>query len=263
MNPEISIVTVTMNHLSVLKEMLQSLYVTAKPVVPFELIVVDNCSTDGTVPFVQTNFPLARLIQNSQKQGFAKNNNDGAKLATGNYILILNPDIVLTSGAIDQLYNYLKEDALIGIVAPQLLNADLSTQYSARKFMTLQVLLIRMLTRGKDRVYNKSVQQYLMCDLSYKEPIEVDWCMGAALLFEKRFYQELEGFDERFFLYVEDTDICHRCWKAGRKVVYLPTSKMIHMHQRSSKNLNKRTWMHLTSLFYFFRKNCFKIERTT
>lgn len=261
MKPEISIVTVTMNHLSVLKDMLQSLYVTSKPTISFELIIVDNCSTDDTVTYIKENYPFVKLIENKKTQGFAKNNNEGAQLAIGNYILILNPDIVLTPNAIDILYDYLRTNPLVGIVAPKLLNADMTLQYSARKFMSVKLLLIRIFTKGRDNIHNKTVQQYLMCNITYRDPIEVDWCMGAALLFKKEFYFELNGFDEKFFLYVEDTDICNRCWKAGKKVIYLPDSEMIHMHQRSSKKFSKKTWIHLKSLLYFLRKNNFKIER--
>ena len=91
-------------------------------------------------------------------------------------------------------------------------------------------------------------------------PTEVDWCMGAAFLISHTFYNELKGFDEKFFLYVEDMDICYRCWKKNKKVVYYPLSKMTHVHQRSSQRLNKKTLIHLKSFFYFFRKNRFKIK---
>jgi Predicted glycosyltransferases len=261
MQPEISIITVTMNHLSLLKDLLETLFVSAKPVVSFELIIVDNCSTDGTSSYIKEHYPSVTIIDNKSKQGFAKNNNDGAKIASGKYLLILNPDIKLRPKAIDNLYEYLKNDKTVGIVAPQLLNTDLSTQYSARNFMSLKLLLIRIFTKGKDDVNNKTVNTYLLRDISGTEPVEVDWCMGAALLLEKKFYFQLNGFDEKFFLYVEDADLCHRCWLANKKVVYLPSAKMIHQHQRSSRDFNKKTWLHLKSMFYFFRKNKFTIKR--
>lgn len=261
MRPEVSIVTVIMNHLSVLKDMLESLFITTKPSVSFELIIVDNCSTDGSANYIKEHYPSVVLIENKKEQGFAKNNNDGAKVADGNYILILNPDITLINNAIDVLYDYIKTNPSVGIVAPKLLNPDLSLQYSARKFISLKVLFIRIFTKGKDDIHNKAVQHYLMYDSVCDGPIEVDWCMGAALLFKKDFYFELGGFDEKFFLYVEDADICNRCWKAGKKVIYLPQAEVIHMHQRSSKNFNKKTWIHLQSFFYFFKKNHFKIKR--
>ncbi|MDH6306150.1 N-acetylglucosaminyl-diphospho-decaprenol L-rhamnosyltransferase [Parabacteroides sp. PF5-5] len=261
MNPEISIITVTMNHLPLLKEMLYSLFVSCKPATSFELILVDNCSTDGTIEYVREAYPSVHIIENTEINGFAKNNNTGAAQAKGRFILILNPDIILTDGAIDTLYQYLKNNPSAGIVAPRLLNQDGSIQLSARHFMSVKFLLCRIFTNGKDDTNNPVVQEYLMPDISDDQPSEVDWCLGAALLFEKSFYQQLGGFDEKFFLYVEDADICQRCWFAGKKVIYLPQSQMIHAHQRTSAHLSKKTIMHLKSHFYFLRKNRFKIER--
>ena len=145
MKPEISIITVGMNHLSYVKEMLASLYSVGSPSVSFEVIFVDNCSTDGTADYIRNNYPTIKLIENQKKYGFARNNNIGAKHAIGNYILILNPDIILTQGAIDKLYNYAIKHPSCGIVAPKLQNRDCSLQYSARRFPSIKILLNRAL----------------------------------------------------------------------------------------------------------------------
>ena len=261
MQPQISIITVTMNHLHLLKQMLDSLFYKYPPKVSFELIIVDNCSTDNTKEYVIKNFPNVNYIENDQVAGFAENNNKGVKFAKGEYILILNPDIIVLENSIDILYEYLSNNNEAGIVAPQLLNLDLSIQHSMRKFITPGILFARLSTKGKDNSKNKKVTEYLISNICINQPTEVDWCMGAALLFKKSFYDKLRGFDEKFFLYVEDMDICHRCWKMGKSVVYIPESKMIHAHQRSSRKLNKKTIMHIKSMIYFFRKNKFKITR--
>lgn len=262
MKPAISIITVTMNHLPLLKEMLNSLFVTCVPNISFEVILVDNNSTDGTVEFVEKTYPSVHIIENKQIYGFAKNNNIGARLAQGEYIFILNPDIILLPDSIDILYSYLKENSSAGIVAPRLLNPDFSIQRSARNFMNLKLLFYRIFTFGKDDTSNKTVQTYLMPELSDDQPTAVDWCLGAALLFKSDFYRELGGFDEHFFLYVEDTDICQRCWFARKKVIYLPQAEMIHAHQRNSVHFSRKTLIHLKSHFYFLRKNKFKISRS-
>lgn len=250
-----------MNHLSLLKKMLYSLYIQYPPQVSFELILIDNCSTDNTEEFIKSNYPQIKYYKNNTISGFAENNNKGASYATGEYIFILNPDVIILPQSIDILYQFLKNHVEVGIVAPQLLNLDSTIQYSARTFISPSILLARIFTKGKDKSDNKYVKQYLMTDISKEQPTEVDWCMGAALLLTASFYRELKGFDEGFFLYVEDMDLCHRCWKRGKKVIYLPLSKMIHAHQRSSSKFNKKTIMHLKSMLYFFKKNRFKIKR--
>lgn len=260
MTPEISIITVSMNHLSFLKEMLASLFTTGMPSVSFEVILVDNCSTDGTVPYIKENYPSVNIVENPEIYGFARNNNIGAEHTTGKYILILNPDIILTPGAIDVLHAYMVAHPECGIVAPKLQNRDGSLQYSARRFPNLRIILKRILTKGNDSSDSSVVENYLLKNLSMDQPTEVDWCMGAAFLMSHMFYTELKGFDENFFLYVEDTDICYRCWEKNRKVIYNPLSRMIHVHQRSSQHLNKKTWTHMKSFFYFFKKNHFKIK---
>lgn len=261
MNPIISIITVTMNHLPLLEKMLHSLYIDNPPKVNFELILVDNCSTDNTEEFIRTHYTQIRYYKNDKIAGFAANNNKAASYAKGEYILILNPDIILLKDSIDTLYQYLQDHQEVGIVAPQLLNTDLSIQHSVRTFISPPILMARIFTKGNDNSTNHYVKQYLMTELSPTSPSDVDWCMGAALLLKNSFYQQLNGFDEGFFLYVEDMDICHRCWKLGKKVIYLPSSKMIHAHQRSSQKINRKTLLHLKSMLYFFRKNRFKINR--
>lgn len=261
MKPLLSIITVTMNHFALLKRMLTSLYVEATPSCSFELIVIDNCSTDGTEEYIKTHYPQINYIKNENIAGFAANNNRGAAIAEGDYMLVLNPDIILLPGSIDQLMDYLQTHPDVGIVAPRLLNTDHTLQYSARTFISPSILLARLLTKGKDGSNNGTVQQYLLKNISNEAPSEVDWCMGAALLLRKTLYAQLKGFDEHFFLYVEDMDLCHRCWKFGKKVVYLPSSSMVHAHQRSSTKLNKKTWLHLKSIFYFWKKNRYSIQR--
>ena len=212
MKPEISIITVGMNHLSYVKEMLASLYSVGSPSVSFEVIFVDNCSTDGTADYIRNNYPTINLIEN-QRNMVLPEIIILSKTCYRNYILILNPDIILTQGAIDKLYNYAIKHPSCGIVAPKLQNRDCSLQYSARRFPSIKILLNRALTKGNDKSGNKNVQTYLLKNLPMDTPTEVDWCMGAAFLISHTFYNELKGFDEKFFLYVEDMDICYRCWK--------------------------------------------------
>lgn len=262
MTPCVSIITITMNHLGYITEMMNSLFTTGKPTVPFEMIIVDNCSTDGTVDFIRSHYPHVKIVQNKEIYGFAKNNNIGVQEATGEFLFILNPDIIVRPHAIDRLYHYAKGHPDCGIVAPRLLNMDGTQQYSARHFLSLQTLFHRVLTKGNDRSNNKKVVNYLMKDLPLDKPSEVDWCMGAALFISRQFYNELGGFDNNFFLYVEDMDMCFRCWNKKRKVIYFPLSEFLHAHKRDSRYVNKRTWIHLKSFLYFLKKNRFRpIER--
>lgn len=259
MTPIVSIITITMNHLAYIKDMLNSLFTTGKPSIPFEIIIVDNCSLDGTREYIESQYPDIKLIKNKKIYGFAENNNIGVSHATGKYTLILNPDIIVMPHSIDKLYQFAEANPACGIIAPKLLNTNGTLQYSARHFLSPKILFQRIVTGGDDKSNIKGTRYYLMKDISMEQPTDVDWCMGAALLLRRAFYEELNGFDPKFFLYVEDMDICHRCWQKGKRVTYYPLSAFVHVHKRDSRTLSKKTWIHLRSFLYFLRKNKFNV----
>ena len=145
---QISIITVGMNHLSYLKSLLPSIYGENKPDVSFEMVYVDNCSTDGSVEYIQANYPQVKVIVNTEPLGFGENNNKGVFASTGKYIAIINPDIVMHAGSLDKLFNFAESHPDVGIIVPKLLNPDGTFQYSVRGFISLSILLARIRTKG-------------------------------------------------------------------------------------------------------------------
>jgi N-acetylglucosaminyl-diphospho-decaprenol L-rhamnosyltransferase len=253
---KLSIVIVTMNHLNKLKNLLISLEGDGRPKITHEIILVDNCSTDGTVDYIRSNYPNIFIHKNDNIQGFATNNNKGVSLSKGELVFICNPDIVVLSGSIDTLVEYLESNPSVGIVCPQLLNSDKTYQASVRRFMNIKIIALRILLKGNDATRNKTVKRYLLDDFDKTKTQAVDWALGAALIIKQDFYLKLNGFDEKFFLYVEDVDLCLRAWKLGRSVIYVPEAKMIHDHQRASFNgINKKSILHLRSMSYFLYKH--------
>lgn len=257
----VSIITVGMNHLSYLKALLTSLYEENAPIVPFEMIYVDNCSTDASVEYIQTNYPQVKILQNEKPLGFGENNNKGVLASVGKYIAIINPDIVLQEGSIDKLYHYAEDHSEYGIFVPQLLNLDLSIQYSVRRFVTLNMFIKRALSRGNDSTNDQTVAKYLCKDLDSTTPQLIDWAIGAAFFMSRDMYANLGGFDTDYFLYMEDEDMCLRSWKMNRPIIYVPESKMIHNHLRSSNKVGKKMFMHFKSLCTFFKKHGLNVKR--
>jgi Predicted glycosyltransferases len=255
--PEVSIVTVGMNHLPLLKKFLHSLFVENRPKVSFELVYVDNCSTDGSVNYIKENFPEVKIIENHKVRGFSENNNIGVRNSEGKYVAMINPDVILLKGSIDKLYEYLSKRPNIGIVVPKLLNPDLTVQHSVRRFISTRILLFRIFYKGRDNVRSKVIDDYLLKNFDTEKVQPVDWALGAALFLTRDLYDELNGFDEDYFLYVEDVDFCLRNWKSGRQVIYYPESVMIHAHQRSSARglFSKSKKLHLKSMLIFFIKH--------
>lgn len=260
---KISIVTVGMNHLKYLKALLPSIYSELPPPESdkVEVIYVDNCSTDGSVEFIREHYPQVTIIQNHQALGFGENNNKGVLASHGEYIAIINPDIVLQKGSLSTIYDYAVAHKDAGIIVPQLLNPDGSLQYSVRRYITLKKLTARELTHGKDSSNNREVSDYLCKDIDYNQTQEIDWAIGAAFFMSREVYAELGGFDTDYFLYMEDEDMCLRSWKIKRPVIYYPKSKMIHNHLRASSKLGKKMFIHAHSMMTFFRKHGFQPHR--
>lgn len=252
---DISIVTVGMNHLLYLKALLHSIYVENVPQVNFEMIYVDNCSTDGTVGYIRHNYPQVKIIENRKPLGFGENNNKGVLASMGKYIAVINPDIVLHKGSLDLLYEYLEGHPSVGITVPKLLNPDGSIQYSVRSFISLKALIYRFLSRGNDHTTSRVVNEYLCKNLDTTRTQTIDWAIGASLFMQRDFYALLGGFDQNYFLYMEDEDICLRSWKHNHPVVYLPDAVMTHNHLRGSSKIGKKTFFHLQSMIIFFTKH--------
>lgn len=258
--PQISIITVGMNHLSYMKKLLTSIFDDNNISIPIEMVYVDNCSTDGSVQYIKEKYPMVKILQNIKPLGFGENNNKGVLASKGKYIAIINPDIVLFKNSLDNLFRYAENNPNYGILVPKLLNPDGSIQYSVRVFVSLKTLFFRFLSKGNDETNNKIVARYLCKNLDTEKVQPVDWAIGAALFIKKDFYACLGGFDQDYFLYMEDEDLCLRSWKMHKPVIYLPQSVMIHNHLRGSAKLGKKTMFHLRSMQTFFKKHGLNIN---
>lgn len=260
MIPQVSVITVGMNHLGYIKELYKSLYdPDTMPTVSFEAIFVDNCSTDGSVEFLRKEYPQVKIIQNKTPKGFGENNNIGAFASVGKYLAIINPDVRVRKGSIDVLYDFMEKNPKVGIAVPHLFNVDLTHQFSIRSFITPKLFINRILSHGRDSSDNKEVEQYLCKDIDIQKTQPIDWAVGAALFLSRDMYSMLAGFDKDYFLYMEDEDLCLRSWQTGYPVVYVPQSEMIHNHLRASSKLGKKAFIHFKSLCTFFKKHGYSI----
>lgn len=258
---KLSIITVGMNHKNYIKNLYRTLLEEFRPNIDFECIYVDNCSNDGSVEWLKKKYPEVKIIQNSTPLGFGENNNIGARSATGEYLAIINPDIEFIDNSIEKIIDWM--DTHIdeyGIVGPKLLNPDRTVQYSARSFITVKAFVYRFLSRGDDEASNKKVNDYLCRDINMDIIQPVNWIMGAAMFCTKELYTKLGGFDQDYFLYMEDEDICLRSWKYGKPVYFLGSFAVIHNHLRGSRRIGKKMLKHFESLYTFFRKHGINVK---
>ncbi len=258
---KISIITVGMNHRKYIEVLYKTLYEDCKPEFEFEAIYIDNCSTDDSVIFVSTHYPQVKVVTNLKPLGFGENNNKGVEISNGDYFCLLNPDIILRKGSLEKVIIKAESMDWKGIIVPKLLNIDGSVQNSVRGFVTLGTILNRWLTWENDNTNNSIVRKYLCKDLDLSKEQEVDWAIGAAMFMSRETYVGLGGFDQRYFLYMEDEDLCLRAWEHGTPVLYYPDAEFIHHHLRGSTHLGKRALQHLKSLMTFFHLHGFNYKR--
>ena len=219
--PQISLVTVSYNSLPALKTLWASLQ---NQEVDFEWIIVDNASPKFSPQQCEKamNDPRVHWIFLDQNLGFGGANNQALSWASAPYTALINPDIVLQKGTLKDLLAWLKKSSQSQLVAPQLENPDGTLQNNARTWPTLWQMIQRRLSPKKE----KSPPH---------RPMEVNWLQGSFLVAKTNLFREtLQGFDERFFLFLEDTDLCRRCWEQGCSVYLLPHIRATHGADRLS-----------------------------
>jgi hypothetical protein len=252
---ELSIIIVNWNVKDLLRKCLLSIF-EHKPGFPFEVIVVDNASTDGSVHMVRSEFPhKVQLIVNDENRGFSVANNNGIKHSQGKYILILNPDTEVKSGAISTLVEFLKNHKEAAAVAPRILNPDGTLQESVLSFPTLPALLLRAIFVEALWPENPITHKYFSRDFKYQSIAEVDQPMGAAILFKREIFNKVGLFDEHSFMFFDEVDLCYRIKQAGYKIYFTPQAEIIHHLSKSVQKwgaLNlSRNWTRSRNHYFF------------
>ncbi len=264
-NRKFKLSVITINYGS--SEKIQKLWGSLQKVSPledFEFIVVDNASPNNDVGNLQKFFKDKKnthIIPLDKNLGFGGGYGEGIKFAQGEFLGIINPDILLQKNCFENLFKVLEKDKNIGIVAPKLQNKNKSFQENARHFPSFYGMFFRRLIQ-----HTKWAYQYEKSWYKSKKEISVDWVQGSFMLMKKDFFAEtLKGFDPRFFLFLEDTDLCRRTWKLGKKIVLVPDALAFHGEERLSGNsffasLSKKTfWIHVGSAVKYFWK--YKFEK--
>ncbi|MFH0891184.1 MAG: glycosyltransferase family 2 protein [Candidatus Falkowbacteria bacterium] len=198
----------------------------------YETIVVDNGSGDDIAAILKDRYPEAILISSEKNLGMGGGNNLGIRKARGEFLCVLNDDIVLKKDSLMILYRQTRADDKIGLAAPKLINSDGTFQPSGFRFPSLATPVLRRTFLG--RYFKKYLDGYVAGEADSGALRECDWIMGSCLFIRKSVLDKVGGFDERFFMYFEDTDLCRRIWHAGFKVLYYPEAAVIHEHSRYS-----------------------------
>jgi GT2 family glycosyltransferase len=210
---------------------------------PFEVIIVDNASSDGSKEMLQQEFPGVKVLPQDANGGFGKANNVGARAALGEYLFFVNNDVVFQMDTMAFLKDYIDTHERVGAVAPLLLNLDGTYQHSFGRFPSL----LNELRTKRDTARIKDLP-------SDRSPKRVDWVSFAAVMMRKHVFETIHGFDERYFMYFEDADVCCRLKKAGFDSLYCAESTLVHLGGKSWSSANtsmlKKEYRRSQLLFY-------------
>lgn len=244
----------------------------------YEIIITDSESISFNKLFIKDNFPDTRFIGFKDNVGYAKLVNAGIRMSRGDFILILNADIIVTKNSIEVLLDLMKKNPTIGLAGPRLLQFNGKPQNSCFKFYNPFTVLCRRTFLRKLPLGKKAIDEFLMkkeiacfekkianaANSVTETPryMKTDWLMGSALMARREAIDKIGLVDEGYFMYFEDVDWSKRFWNGGYKVVYCPESRMYHYHQKTSLKkggffdilTNKYTRIHIKSAFRYFKK---------
>jgi len=246
-SPPASVIVLTYNNRGLIEACLAS-FCSALLATSWEIIVVDNGSTDGTAKIVQTEWPEVQVIRSDRNRGFAGGNNLGLRSAHGRVVILLNSDVIITAPTLQALAERLLSQPEAGVLSPGLLTADGRPQaFAFGGDPTLSYLARRSLRAllGLGPLHNWNIQQ----------PIETDWVSAACLCVRREILEQAGLLDERFFLYFEDNDWCLRIRQAGWKIVYEPRLTAIHIGGASQPHRQIANRIYRQSLIAFYTKH--------
>jgi O-antigen biosynthesis protein len=232
--------------------------------VSFEIIVVDNNSHDGSVEMIKQHYPYCKLIASKENMGFSRGNNAGLKEASGKYIIFLNPDTMLATNALFGMFQFMENDRDVGAVGCKLLNQDGSIQLiCARTFPTLWNQFCYLMLLNRLFPMSKLFGTIEMGYWNHIDSRDVDCLSGACIFARKQIIEKLKGFDDMFFMYAEDVDLCYRIGKEGWRLYYLANEAIYHLEGQSSKQKTQKFFSIIAqrdSTQYFFLKHFGKAQ---
>jgi GT2 family glycosyltransferase len=250
----IDIIIVAYNSKKVLERTLPGLVKEANAL-NAKLTIVDNHSTDKTATWIKNIFPSIRLVELNTNTGFAKANNIGLRGSTSQYIMFLNPDVLVPYGSIQKLFLWMQNQSDVGVAGPRLVNEDGTLQFSCRYFPTLLTYFFEIFSFDRRFPTSAILGKYLMTFDDHLHEKDVDYVCGAAMMVRNDLLKLTGPFDEDFFIYAEEAELCWRVHQCNYRVVYWPEVEMTHIGGESTKQFKKEMYSeNIRSRWLFFNK---------
>jgi hypothetical protein len=220
-----------------------------------DILVFDNNSTDNTVEKVIAKFPQVKIFRSPKNLGFAAANNQGLRLVNGQYVLFVNPDAVMDRGALDHLVQAISDYGDAGAVVGRMRNPDGSFQSTCREVPdSKNIFFSRGSVLSKMILSPRSPNPHTMID--FEQITEVPAAAATCMMVERKLFEQIGGFDDRFFLFAEDVDLSVRIRQRGHKVYFVPTAGAVHLWGEGARVSSvKRSWYHHMAIWKYFMKH--------
>lgn len=255
---DLSICITVLNVKEFARKCLRSIY-RSRPKINSEVIVVNDGSEDGTSQMIKQEFPRVRLVENPTNLGFTKANNQALKISRGRYALVLNADTVVLNRALEKMVKFMDAHPDVGMLSGKLLNFDKTLQRCCAK--TTPNLLTELLENFFiDRLLNKLFPtwsypgKFLLTAKEHNEEREVGCISGACMMVRREAVDEVGLFDERFFIYREDSDWSYRFKQSGWKLYYTPEAKIIHYRGQTSRKWEDKGINYFMESYYAYHR---------
>lgn len=254
---DVSVIIVNWNTRDLLRDCLKSVYEQTKDIL-FEVIVIDNASSDGSVDMVKSEFCQVVLIENKQNRGFAAGVNQGIAVAKGRYALVLNSDTIVCDNAIGKTMRYADKHPEAALVGCQVLDNSNTIQMTCFRFPSVLNLFLHTFALNKIFKKHHFLGREWMLWWPRDSEREVEVVSGSFMLVRRNAIDDIGLMDEDYFLYYEETDWCYRFAKAGWKILFWPGAKIIHCH--GGRNSSKQEALKMAvqmqkSCLIFFKKH--------
>jgi GT2 family glycosyltransferase len=248
---DLSIIIAYTNVWHFLKPCLQSVFEHTKGL-EFEVIVIDNVSTDGSAGKIAKEFPHVKIIRNEYNMGFAANNNNGIRASSGRLILLLNPDTIVPEGAIKETVKFMESHPKAGVVGCKLKYPDGRFQPTTYSFPTVWNMFSEATFLYKLFPKTKLFGGYHLTYLDYNTDVQVDWLIGAFFLIRRDLIDTIGVLDDKIYMYADDIDFCYRTKQVGFEVWWTPRAEVIHFYGGISR-VDKRTviWIHRSQVLLY------------
>jgi len=253
---DLSIVIINWNTKNLLYQCIKSIKTHTKKI-SLEIVIVDNFSSDGSPEMVEENFSEVILIKNKNNKGYGRAGNQGLATAQGKYVLVLNSDVVIKENCLDEMFDFMEKNPAIGASSCKLIFPDGTLQHSCREFPRFKTFFLMLIGIRFLFPKMKIFREYLMLDWNHSEIKEVDQIMGSFMFIRRNVIREVGGFDERFWMYFEEVDLCLRIKEAGWKIVHYPYASAVHFLSKSAEQWGdiKRIHEFQKSSLKYFKKN--------